>query len=156
MKNDEPMPTKEALFVTFRSSSSVHTVTPRSVRVAFLLLAALLAGRSLATDLPNSVQGSGVSVCAEYVAIARSEAPRLVANYENWVLGYLSGANAMLTALNPRYNVLGFGTPVAIQERLRVLCMAPENSNRQISSVAMQILRELEAKLKASGQKQLP
>ena len=61
-----------------------------------------------------TVQGVGHSTCSDYVTISRSDSPRLVSNFENWVLGYLSGANMMLTGLNPRNDVLKLVTPAEV------------------------------------------
>jgi hypothetical protein len=98
----------------------------------------------------NTIHGVGNSPCSEYVAVARSESPRLVSNYENWVLGYLSGANMMLTGINPQHNLLSLVKPAQVAERLRAVCIAPSNGNAKIYEVALQMLGDLQAKMKAS------
>ena len=94
------------------------TMSLRSLSAAAFLVVAVSASAA-------TVQGVGHSTCSDYVTISRSDNPRLVSNFENWVLGYLSGANTMLTSLNPRNDVLKLVTPAQVNDRLRAVCTAP-------------------------------
>lgn len=117
------------------------TMSLRSLSAAAFMVVAVSASAA-------TVQGVGHSTCSDYVTISRSDTPRLVSNFENWVLGYLSGANMMLTGLNPRNDVLKLVTPAQVNDRLRAVCNAPENKDAKIYEVAAQMLADLQAQLK--------
>ena len=117
------------------------TMSLRNLSAAAFMVVAVSASAA-------TVQGVGHSTCSDYVTISRSDNPRLVSNFENWVLGYLSGANTMLTSLNPRNDVLKLVTPAQVNDRLRAVCTAPENKDMKVYEVAAQMLADLQAQLK--------